>query len=371
MAIQCVGDTSASLHDASTRSCRFVRFGSNMALVRAWIRLDQQAILPTQSHSFAAALSETLLTDSHMAVLLTPSVEGANALLPLCRNSGFFARWRSMGSLEVFEPIDALYADAAAADALARSLARQRRPVRLDRLPSQSAMVPALKKAMRGRGYVSVRSAVPTPTIELCERWKAPDACFNARRRSDFRRAARKAQEIGSVTYEVQSPEPDSFDRLFDEAVGVELRSWKNAAGSAIGVDPGKEKFFRTFFRSASEEGTFRLAFLRIDGQAVAMQMALERLDRYWLFKIGYNEEFGRCSPGTLLMLHTLAWAAKRELRSYELLGDVEPWITDLWTRESHGCARLRTYPFGLRGGVAFLADSLEWARSRLQARFR
>ena len=30
---------------------------------------------------------------------------------------------------------------------------------------------------------------------------------------------------------------------------------------------------------------------MRIDGRAVAMQMALESLGRYWLFKIGFDEE--------------------------------------------------------------------------------
>jgi CelD/BcsL family acetyltransferase involved in cellulose biosynthesis len=211
-----------------------------------------------------------------------------------------------------------------------------------------------------------VRPAIPTPTIALDGGWKDPESRFNAGRRSDFRRAERRAGEYGEVSFEILSPEPGEFDALFDEAVAVELRSWKGEAGTAIAADVAKESCFRHFFRSACERGTFRIAFLRIDGQAVAMQMALECLDRYWLFKIGFDEAFGRCSPGSLLMLHTIGWAAGRELKAYELLGNVEPWIAHFWTRERHECVCLRAYPFNASGAVAFAGDAATWLRRRL-----
>ena len=65
-------------------------------------------------------------------------------------------------------------------------------------------------------------------------------------------------------------------------------------------------------------------------------------------------------------MLHTIGWAASRELRAYELLGDVEPWIAQFWTREQHDCVRLRTYPFNASGAVAFAGDAIAWLRGRL-----
>ena len=101
-----------------------------------------------------------------------------------------------------------------------------------------------------------------------------------------------------------------------------------------MAVDRRRETFFRRFFREAAAEGRFRLSFMRIGGEAVAMQLAQVSDDRYWLFKIGHDERFGKCSPGTLLMLHTLRWAAGEGLHSYELLGEAEGWITRFWTQE-------------------------------------
>ena len=339
------------------------------ALGRAWQVLEQgSARYPTQTHAFFAALAGSLLTGSQIEVFLTPDGAGLGALLPLCRDPGYFARWRIAGAREVFEPADVLATDAAAAARLARQLARQPRALTLDRLSADSALLAALKTAMARRGLVVVRPDTPCPTIALDSSWTEPEAHFNAGRRSDFRRAARKAEEIGAVSYAIHAPTPDEFDALFDAAIAVELRSWKREAGTAIALDQAKQDFFRTFFRAASAEGTLRIAFLRIDDQPAAMQLAMVSHGRFWLFKIGFDEAYARCSPGTLLMLHTLGHAAREGLGAYELLGGVEPWIAALWTRDSHACVRLRAYPWNLRGLAALASDGRDWLAQRWRA---
>jgi CelD/BcsL family acetyltransferase involved in cellulose biosynthesis len=344
----------------------FDRFCEEEKRIAAWRRLEQRASLPMQSHAFASALASTLLKDAHVEVFYIEKGDELAAVLPLSREPGPYARWTMVGAHQVCEPDDALYRDAHAARLLAEAIVSDRRALEVDRIPVGSALIPALREAMRGKGWVSVRPATPTPTIELDSRWKDPASRFNSGRRSDFRRAERRAREFGALTFEILSPGPDEFDALFDEAIGVELRSWKREAGTAIAADSAKESCFRHYFRSACERGEFRIAFMRIDGRAVAMQMALECLDRYWLFKIGFDEDYERCSPGTLLMLHTLGWAAKRELGAYELLGNLEPWIAQFWTREQHDCVCLRAYPRNARGALAFAADAAAWLRKRV-----
>ena len=344
----------------------FDRFCEEEALVRSWRGLEESASLPMQSHAFASALAGTLLADAHIEVFFVREQEEVAALLALCRGRGRFARWTMVGAHQVCEPDDALYRNPEGARLLAEAIISDGRALEVDRIPVGSELIPALRRELRGKGWMSVRPATPTPTIALEPRWKDPAACFNSGRRSDFRRAARRASEFGEVSFEILSPGPDSFDALFDEAIAVEMRSWKREAGTAIAADRAKENCFRHYFRSACEKGEFRIAFMRIDGRAVAMQMALETLDRYWLFKIGFDEEYERCSPGTLLMLHTIGWATERELEAYELLGNLEPWIAQFWTREQHDCVWVRAYPFNLRGAVALAADAFAALRKRL-----
>lgn len=60
---------------------------------------------------------------------------------------------------------------------------------------------------------------------------------------------------------------------------------------------PAKAAFFRDYLTRASAKGQCRVSFMRVDGKAVAMHLAVVWDERYWLFKIGYDEVYGRCSP--------------------------------------------------------------------------
>jgi CelD/BcsL family acetyltransferase involved in cellulose biosynthesis len=344
----------------------FALFRDDAALLAAWQQLEIAAAMPMQSLGFASALADTLCAGAEISVFAVGEGEELAGLLPLCRAPGPFARWTMLGAEETGEPGDALCLDPEAAALLAQAIVADGRALELHRIPAGSPLIPAIRAAMRGKGRVSVRPAGPMPTLALDASWQDPAAHFNAGRRSDFRRAARRADALGKVAFETLSPTPDDFDALFDEAVAVEVRSWKREAGTAIAVDRAKEECFRRFFRQACERGLFRMAFLRIDGKAVAMQMALEWQGRYWLFKIGFDEDFARCSPGTLLMLHSIGEAAARGLCAYELLGNVEPWIAQFWTQDAHDCVRLRAFPYNARGAAAFAGDALSWLRKRL-----
>jgi CelD/BcsL family acetyltransferase involved in cellulose biosynthesis len=111
---------------------------------------------------------------------------------------------------------------------------------------------------------------------------------------------------------------------------------------------------------------------MRIGGRAAAMQIAAEFGGRLWLLKIGYDEEFSRCSPGTLLMLETLRYAAVRGLSAYEFLGTEEPW-TRVWTQKAHPCLSVRIYPATRAGMTALVTDfgRITWCKTAGRARFR
>ena len=134
-----------------------------------------------------------------------------------------------------------------------------------------------------------------------------------------------------------------------DEAFRVEAAGWKGRARTALAHDSTRQAFFRRYAAAASSRGILRLCLPRIGGRAAAMQIAVETGGRFWLLKVGYDERFARCSPGSLLLLETIRHAAARGLRSYEFLGNAEPW-TRPWTREVRPCVHLEAYPFKARG---------------------
>jgi len=338
----------------------------DLRLAEAWRRLEGAATLPTQTRTFHIALAASMLAGAELALIPDNSGDLIEALLPLCRAPGWLARWRIAGAREIHEPGDALCNGPEAAAHLAQRLARFRRPLVLDRVPAKSPLIAALRSAMRGRGITVVRPAASCPTIAIDPSWTDPATKFNPRRRSDFRRALRKAEALGHVSFEFGCPSAHEFDARFDEAIAVEMSGWKRAAGTAIGADPVKQAFFRAYLRGECQAGRLRMAFLRIGAQAAAMQLAVVLNGRLWLYKIGYDEAFRSCSPGTLLMLHAIGSAADEGLEAFELLGNSEPWIAELWTDQVMPCVQLRTFPLSPAGLAALGGDCLRWLGSRL-----
>jgi CelD/BcsL family acetyltransferase involved in cellulose biosynthesis len=105
-----------------------------------------------------------------------------------------------------------------------------------------------------------------------------------------------------------------------------------------------------------------RIAFMRIDGRPVAMQLNAESAKRLWLLKIGHDERFARCSPGQQLMLQVVRDAAMRGLQGIEFLGQPDPW-TQFWTPALRKCVALRAYPFMPPAMATLAADALHYAR--------
>ena len=331
-------------------------------LCGAWQALAERANSPMQQHHWAQACAEAF--GGKLRILSLGNQAQPTAIAPLCQRHGHL---ELLGVSELYEPADLLYADTAALDGLADALARLGQPLLLGRVPADSPTIAAIQRAFAGRGWVHVTPAAAFPALPLDANWQEPEQQFNAGRRSDFRRAQRNAEKLGAVSYEMLAPTPDELEPLLEEAYAVECAGWKGAAGTALARDTARGVFYRGLAFAAAEQGQLRLCFMRINEKAVAMQFAFECGQRFWLLKIGYDEQFARCSPGTLLMLFSVREAAARGLQSYEFLGAPEPW-TSMWTKLERPCVALRVYPFNLSGARALAGTAVRLGWKKLRA---
>jgi CelD/BcsL family acetyltransferase involved in cellulose biosynthesis len=361
----------SSPQTATTDHARIIRDLRDLdALAGSWDSLASAAGSPTQHFIWSRICAEAFDHAGALHMMAVGRGEHATAIAPLIKRKGFIPRLESIGVCELYEPMDFVYSDVSSLAALADDLAGQGTSLLLRRLPADSPVIAAVQAAYRRRGWVYVKPVDPYPYIELDAEWMEPESHFNSGRRSDLRRAERHGSRIGQVSYEVLSPTPSETGSLLNEALQVELTSWRGSTGSALVLDSVREMFFRRYAIAASERGILRLAFMRIDGKAVGMQIAIECGERFWLLKIGHDEQYGKCSPGTLLMLQSVKYAAARHLRSYEFLGTAEPW-TKTWTENLRGCVALRAYPFRPGGVAASAWDAGRAALSRLKRKVR
>jgi CelD/BcsL family acetyltransferase involved in cellulose biosynthesis len=321
--------------------------------------------------AWAQAWLEVYGADHELAVSVAGPVDAPTAVLPLVRHPRRPWTWEMLGIRQMSESMDVRGDDPPGLGLLLTEMARRGVPLRFKRLPAESRLLPHLQALHGGRAWVRARLAVGTPTITLDDRWREPEHHFSKRRRGDFRTALRRAEQLGPVELTIEEPTPAQVAPLFEELVAVEASGWKTRAGSALAGRASMRAFLLRLGQIAAEKKAARLAFMRIDGRAVAAQFAIEQQDRYSLFKIGFDEEFARCSPGNLLMLHTVRQAAERGLTRFDFLGAAEPW-TAVWTDEVRACLDVNVYPRSawspVAGGDALARRAGWWGLQRIRA---
>jgi CelD/BcsL family acetyltransferase involved in cellulose biosynthesis len=320
-----------------------------------WRDLDQSSNHPMHQSAWVESCVETF-APADRSLFVAVGWPEPRAVAPMLVRRGLIPRLELLGVDELYEPTAFPHIDNDSLQLLVQYIARLGHPVMLKRVLADSPLISALRSAYSGLGYVFSYPVVGCPWIPLDARWIEPDKLLKSSWRTSLRRAERQAQLAGRPTYEILSPTRGNLQPLLDEAMRVEAAGWKGRASSALRDDTLRRVFYRRYAARAADVGILRLCFMRIDGEAVAMQMAVQSGKAFFLLKMGYDERFHRCSPGNLLLRETIRHAAECRLDTYEFLGTAETW-TQRWTECVRPCVSLWIYPSSVRGVCALLSD--------------
>jgi CelD/BcsL family acetyltransferase involved in cellulose biosynthesis len=263
--------------------------------------------------------------------------------------------WRSPTNAHT-PGFDLLALDEGALQALAEALfVRRAREIAVGPLEADGPALRTLMSAARASGYRSVvRPAGRAPYLRLEHGPEAHERSLSRNLRHDVQRRMRRLCDAGAVSVQV-SDGTERLDQLLDEGFRIEQRGWKGERGTAIASDPRTTRFYTALARWAASAGWLRLAFLRLDGRAIAFQLDLELRPTYYSLKIGYDPQYERFSPGKLLAYTMVLRAVATGSSTYELLGTDEPWKYR-WTDDSHERSALRAFSPSTAGRLALLA---------------
>jgi CelD/BcsL family acetyltransferase involved in cellulose biosynthesis len=326
-----------------------------------WSSIQSSNRTPMQHFIWNEACFATMYDSASALILMTDG-----GIAPFVRK-GLLSTLYLAGAEELAEPSEPHYRDAESAARLAKAVLKQGLPVRLGQPPADSPFTKAFLAGACKSGFVLTDSTEGSPFLDLTDGWEDPLARFTSRRRSDFRRMQRRAEEEGPVTFEFHAPTPDEALPLLERAIEVESRSWKSRAGTSLSDNSVQRHFFEHYARLASAEGIFRVEFMKIGEVDVAAQIAAECDDSLWLFKIGYDEAYSRCSPGQLLMMESIGRSARGGLKRYEMLGKAADW-TRFWTQDERPRMKLRYYPRNAIGVAALAKDATLLGMKRIAA---
>jgi len=196
-----------------------------------------------------------------------------------------------------------------AMDAFAAFLAGTRRDAALvlDGVDPTGSVGAALVAALAARGIVPTEYA----DFERAALRRRPEPTYleealSASGRKKLRWSRRAIErELGAA--------PEVRDRAADPAawetfLALERASWKGEQGTALASAPGDAVFFREMCARTAEAGRLQLLSLECGGRVAAMQCNLVDGPERYVFKVAYDTELGRFSPGVML------WADATEI---------------------------------------------------------
>jgi Acetyltransferase (GNAT) domain len=348
-----------------TPSVRIVQeFSAIEREAQRWTLLADAANSPMHQFAWMKACSSVFAGDGKLQFIIV-GADQPSAVGPLVMTGSRLNRLECLGVDALYEPADFPHSDRNALQHLVQTLVELRCPLLLRRVLADSPVLDALRIEFRNRGVLVTRPSAGYPWIELHPSWIEPESQLSSSRRSSLRRGLRKAQEMGSVGFQITAPKPTELPAMLSEMFRVEAANWKGKNGSALLNDSARRRFYEEYAAAACEKGILRISFMRIGDRIVATQLAVESRAGFWLLKVGYDETYAKCSPGNLLLVETLKYAARRGLKSFEFLGSSEPW-TEAWTRQIRPCVTVAAYPRNYRGGAAFICDALKFGWQRL-----
>jgi CelD/BcsL family acetyltransferase involved in cellulose biosynthesis len=241
-----------------------------------------------------------------------------------------------------------VFADQRAALTLAEAaLAQTQRHLKLSLVERASALVPVLGELCTSGTLVHSRLMTRAPYLDLPDSPEAFEATLASKRRSAMRRSRRRLAELGEVSFEVCSGE-ERLDERLAEGFEVERSGWKGERGTAIASRADTRKFYLGIARWLVERGWLRLAFLRLDGRAIAFDFAVETGGVHYLLKTGYDEGLRSLAPGMVLRHEMITRCVSSGCRTYEFLGGDAPWKR-VWTQSAHDRLQLYAFPPTMR----------------------
>jgi CelD/BcsL family acetyltransferase involved in cellulose biosynthesis len=241
-----------------------------------------------------------------------------------------------------------------------------RLPIRWDvltltRVLEGSPLLAALEQVLARNGQpYRTRLEQPSYYLPLPAEYDRYLAARSGKFRSYLRRAEKKLDAEGEVTFEVTGAAADSG---YEEMLGIERGSWKHTHGTAISAIAHQSGFYRDLCAGAREAGMLHLSFLRLDGVALAYNLGVLVGGRYYYLKTSYLESWRGHGVATIGRARLIRHLIESGCREFDFPAEPYEWEKQ-WADEVRWHRSLLVFRKGLRGRLIALATSL---RERLR----
>jgi CelD/BcsL family acetyltransferase involved in cellulose biosynthesis len=341
-----------------------------------WRALAARAIVPNVFYEPAFALAAQPVFGRDVGATLVWSRESTRRLLGLFPSRT--ARYRYglpwpivMGWINPYAPLSVPLVDREAAEVvlgawLEHMGSRRPRLLLLPMFPQEGELARAFDAALARRGGASVAFALHERALlaPAGERADYVERALPRKKLKELGRQLRRLGDDGAVAWDV-ARDPAAIGAALADFLALEVAGWKGRAGTAAARSPEIHTLLQAAVSALAREGKAEITRLMLAGRAIAALIVLRSGDTAWCWKIAYDEQHARASPGVQLMLQaTKALLAEPGLNRVDSCAAPDhPMIDHIWRERLPLADRL--VRSGAYGGAAFaLTHALEAARS-------
>jgi CelD/BcsL family acetyltransferase involved in cellulose biosynthesis len=126
-----------------------------------------------------------------------------------------------------------------------------------------------------------------------------------SKKRKEIRRLQKRLAELGVVAERRLSP-GDDLSEWTAAFLALEASGWKGKEGTALGCRPADTAFFEAACADAFAQGQLHMLRIDLDERPIAMLVNFLHGEGAFSFKIAFDEELGRFSPGVLIEIANL-----------------------------------------------------------------
>ncbi|CAN5315001.1 GNAT family N-acetyltransferase [soil metagenome] len=133
------------------------------------------------------------------------------------------------------------------------------------------------------------------------------------KKRKEIGRLQSRLAELGNVAFVQLSPELAPTDWI-EDFLDIEASGWKGRAGTALRDTPETAAFFRKSVAAAHSAGKLEMLRLTLDDKSIAMLVNFITPPGSFSFKIAFDEDYARYSPGVLIQIENLKMLDRHDI---------------------------------------------------------
>ena len=164
---------------------------------------------------------------------------------------------------------------------------------------------------------------------------------FWAQRSKGFRKKIksrlRQLSAIGKIEFERQATFQNVSDLAgcIDMALDLEHMGWKGEQLSSLNSHPAIRDFYVKTLQGLAEQGMLEIQFLKLDDRSIAFDIGFRSHGTYYSYKIGFDPEFSKFSPGQIITYFQLQHGFRSdEIQRVDTVGALSE-ATSKWCDET------------------------------------